>query len=77
MVVDLLLATGRLERTLVWLPAIVFGVGMIAGVCVLLGRAFMDSVREWGHPRLLLAGGVTLVGIVVVLTWLGIDLPRE
>jgi hypothetical protein len=77
MVVDLLLATGRLERTLVWLPAIVLGVGLIAGVFVLMGRAFADSVREWGHPRLLLAGAVALVGIVVVLTWLGVSLPRE
>jgi hypothetical protein len=77
MVVDLLLATSRLERAVVWLPAIVFGVGLVAGVLVLLGRAFADSVREWGHPRLLAAGAVALVGIVVVLTWLGVSLPKE
>jgi hypothetical protein len=77
MVVDPLLAISRFEHTIVWLPAIVFGVGLIAGVGVLLGRAFMDSVREWGHPRLLIAGGVALFGIVIVLTWLGISLPRE
>jgi hypothetical protein len=74
---DLLLATGRLERTILWLPAIVLGLGLIAGVGVLMVRAFADSVREWGHPRLLAAGAVALLGIVVVLTWLGVSLPRE
>jgi hypothetical protein len=28
---------------------------------ILLGRAFMASVREWGHPRLIAAGAIGLV----------------
>jgi hypothetical protein len=77
MVVDLLLATARWERAVVWLPAAVVALGMVAAVTILLGRAFVASMREWGHPRLLVAGAVVLLGLVVVLTWLGISLPRE
>jgi hypothetical protein len=77
MVVDPLLAIGRWERVVVWLPALVVGVGLVAAVLILLGRAFTASLREWGHPRLLLAGAIALVAAVVVLTWLGVSLPRE
>ena len=76
MVVDLL-AFSSWERAIVWLPAAVVGVGLVAAVLILLGRAFMVTVRESGHPRWILGGLVALVGAVVVLTWLGVDLPRE
>ena len=65
------------EKFVIWIPALVVGVGIVGAVLILLGRAFMDSVREWGHPRLLAAGAVALVAIVAVLTWLGVSLPRE
>jgi hypothetical protein len=76
-VVDLLLATGSWTKVVIWLPALVFGTGMVLAVLILLGRALADSVREWGHPRLLAAGAVALLAVVVVLTWLGVSLPRE
>jgi hypothetical protein len=75
--VQVILATGRVERLVVLLPAIVVGLGLVTGVLILLGRAFADSVRAWGHPRLLAAGLVALLGVVVLLTWLGVSLPRE
>ena len=74
---NLLLATSTWEKFVVWLPAVVVGAGMVLAVLILLGRAFADSVREWGHPRWLAAGAVTLLAVVVVLTWLGVSLPRE
>lgn len=74
---DPLLATSSWERFVVWLPAVVVGSGMVLAVLILLGRAFADSVRDWGHPRLLAAGAVLLLAAVVVLTWLGVSLPRE
>ena len=77
MVVDLLLATSRFERIAILAPALVIGGGLVLGVLILMGRAFADSVREFGHPRLLLAGAVGLVAVVVVLTWLGVELPKE
>ena len=76
-VMNVLVAAGRVERIVVLAPAIVVGVGLVCGVLILLGRAFADSVRSWGHPRLLAAGLAALVGVVVLLTWLGISLPRE
>lgn len=77
MVVNPLLAHVDVARSIIWLPALVVGVGLIAGCTILLSRAFVDSVREWGHPRLLVAGFVALIGLVVVLTLLGISLPKE
>jgi hypothetical protein len=77
MVVDPLLATSHLERILILAPAIVIGGGLVLAVLILLGRAFADSVRDFGHPRLLLASAVGLVAVVVVLTWLGVSLPKE
>jgi hypothetical protein len=75
--VNPVLASIRWETLILWLPALVVGLGIISAVLILLGRAFADSMREWGHPRLLAAGAVALVAVVVVLTWLGVSLPRE
>jgi len=75
--VQVLLASSRAVRLVLWLPALVLGIGLVAGVLILLGRAFAATVRESGHPRLILAGAVGLVAVVLVLTWLGVDLPRE
>jgi hypothetical protein len=76
MVVGVLAAT-TVERWVVLLPALVVGAGLVLGVLILLGRAFAVTVRESGHPRLILAGVVAIVGAVVVLTYLGVELPRE
>jgi uncharacterized membrane protein YfcA len=71
------LATSSLERAIVWLPAIVVGLGLLGAVGILLGRAFAATVRESQHPRWILGGLAALVGAVMLLTWLGIELPRE
>ena len=77
MVVNGLLATSLWERAIIWAPAIVVGGGIIGAVLILLGRAFAASMSDWGHPRLVWAGLAALVGVVLVLTWLGVSLPRE
>ena len=59
------------------LPALVVGAGLIGGVLILLGRAFVVTVRESGHPRLIYVGLVGLVAAIVILTYLGVELPRE
>jgi hypothetical protein len=74
--VEVLAATGW-ERTIVLLPALVVGTGLVLGVLILLGRAFATTVRESGHPRLIVGGVVAVFGAVLLLTWLGIELPRE
>lgn len=72
-----LLATSSLERIVIWLPAIVVAVGVVGAVGILLGRAFLASVRESGHPRWVWGGLAALFGVIVLLTYLGVSLPRE
>ena len=62
---------------MIWLPALIVGIGLLAGVFILLGRAFAVTVRESGHPRWIVGGLVALLGAIVVLTYLGVELPRE
>jgi membrane protein DedA with SNARE-associated domain len=71
------LAASRWEHLILWLPAAIVGAGLVAGIFILLGRAFMETVRESGHPRWILGGLVALLGVIVLLTYLGVELPRE
>ena len=70
-------STPQWQRLLVLAPVFLIGGGLVAGVLILLGRAFVSSLRESGHKRLIVAGLVALTGVVVVLTYLGVSLPRE
>jgi hypothetical protein len=65
------------QRLIVLAPAFIIGGGLVLGVLILLGRAFATNVRESGHKRAIVAGLVALAGAVVVLTYLGVELPRE
>jgi hypothetical protein len=65
------------ERLVILVPAMIVGAGLVAGVFILLGRAFAATVRESGHPRLIIGGLVALAGAIVLLTYLGISLPKE
>jgi len=76
MVVNVL-AASRWEHLAILLPAFVVGAGLVGAVFILLGRAFAASVRESGHPRVIIGGLVAFVGLVVLLTYLGVSLPRE
>jgi hypothetical protein len=78
MVVEPLIAdAARWERIVILAPLIVFAVGIAVGVFILLGRGFAQTVRESGHPRLIVGGLVALAGVIVLLTYLGVELPRE
>lgn len=76
MVMNVLAAT-RWEHLVLWLPAFVVGAGLVGAVFILLGRAFAVTVRESGHPRLIIGGLVALAGVIVLLTYLGVNLPKE
>ena len=76
MVVNLLAAT-RWERLVILVPAFIVGAGLVGGVFILLGRAFAASVRESGHPRLIVGGLVAVAALIAVLTYLGVSLPKE
>jgi hypothetical protein len=71
------LAASRWEHLVLWLPAAVVGAGLVGAVFILLGRAFAASVRESGHPRLIIGGLIALAGVIVLLTFLGVTLPKE
>ena len=62
---------------MLWLPAAIIGAGLVGAVFILLGRAFADSVRQSGHPRLIVGGLVALAGLIVLLTYLGVSPPKE
>ncbi len=75
--VVILAAASSTERIVILLPVFVIGAGLVGAVLILLGRAFAQSVRESGHPRMVL-GGLVVLGVAIgVLTWLGVTLPRE
>jgi hypothetical protein len=73
-----MLATEPLwQRMLILAPALVIGIGLISAVMILLGRAFVYSARESGHKRLIYAGLAALAVLIVFMTYLGVELPRE
>jgi hypothetical protein len=65
------------SRYVVLLPALIVGLGLVAGILILLGRAFAETIREARHPRWIVGGLIALVGAIVLLTYLGVELPRE
>jgi hypothetical protein len=70
-------AASRWEHLVLWLPAAIVGLGLVGAVFILLGRAFAATVRESRHPRLIIGGLVALTGVIVLLTYLGVSLPKE
>lgn len=65
------------QRLLILIPAFVIGAGIVLAVLILLGRALAQSVRESGHRRAIYLSLVALVAVVALLTYLGVELPRE
>ncbi len=70
-------AAHRWETLVTLVPLFIVGIGLIAAVLILLGRAFADSVSGIKHKRLLWIGAVAVFGFIVVLTYLGVNLPKE
>ena len=77
MVVNVFPLASTFSRYVVLLPALLVGFGLIGGILILLGRAFAETVRESSHPRLILGGLIALTGAIILLTYLGVSLPRE
>jgi hypothetical protein len=65
------------QRLIILTPAIIIAAGLLIGVFIVLGRALAQNLRESGHPRLVYAGLVALLGVIALLTYLGVELPRE
>ncbi|MEA2254824.1 MAG: hypothetical protein QOG35_869, partial [Solirubrobacteraceae bacterium] len=65
------------EKAVYLAPIIVAAAGAAAGLLVFWARVVYVQVRDSRNRRLLLWLGAGFVALVVVLTALGVSLPRE
>jgi hypothetical protein len=66
-----------LERAVYLAPIIVVCAAAILGLLILWARVAYDQLRESRRPRLVLGLWIAGVGLIVLLTVLGVELPRE
>jgi len=65
------------EKAVYLAPVIVVGGAAAVGLVLLWGKIALNSLRESRHPRRVLAFWLLGLGLLVVLTVLGVKLPRE
>ncbi len=58
-------------------PVVVLVAASVAGLAVFWYRAAADSLRQSRHPRMILGAAAAIVAVGIVLTVLGVELPRE
>ena len=66
-----------LERAIYLAPVIVVGFTAAAGLVVLWGKVIVQQLRESRRPRLVLSLWVAGIALLVLLSVLGVELPRE
>jgi hypothetical protein len=66
-----------LEKAVYLAPVIVVGGAAAAGLVILWGKVALESLRESRRPRLVVALWVLGIALLVLLTVLGVRLPRE
>jgi len=75
--VTALLMGWPLERAVYLAPVIVIGFAALAGLAILWGKVALQHLRESRRPRLVLALWAAGIGLLFLLSWLGVELPRE
>lgn len=65
------------EKAAYLAPVIVVGGAAAVGLLLLWGKIALGSLRESRHPRRVLAYWLLGLGLLVVLTVLGVKLPNE
>jgi len=66
-----------LEKAVYLAPVIVVGGAAAVGLAILWGKVAWNSLQESRRPRLVLALWLLGLALLVVLTVLGVRLPRE
>ncbi|MGH2977453.1 MAG: hypothetical protein ACRDKC_03650 [Gaiellaceae bacterium] len=66
-----------LQEAVYLAPVIAVGGAAAVGLVLLWGKVALDSLRESRHPRRVLAYWLLGLGLLVVLTVLGVKLPNE
>jgi uncharacterized membrane protein len=65
------------EKAVYLAPVIVVGGAAAVGLVLLWGKIALHSLRESPHPRRVIAFWVLGLGLLVLLTVLGVRLPNE
>jgi hypothetical protein len=65
------------EKAVYLAPVIVIGGAAAVGLVLLWGKIALSSLRESRHPRRVLAYWLVGLGLLVLLTVLGVKLPNE
>jgi len=65
------------EKAVYLAPVIVIGGAAALGLCILWGKVAIQSLRESKRPRLVLALWIAGLALLVLLSVLGVELPRE
>ena len=65
------------ERAVYLAPVIVVGFAAAAGLLILWGKVALQQLRETRRPKLVLALWLVGIGLIVLLSVLGVELPRE
>ena len=65
------------EKAVYLAPVIVVGGAAAVGLVLLWGKIALISLQESRHPRRVLAYWVVGLGLLVLLTVLGVKLPNE
>ena len=69
--------TWPFEKAVYLAPVIVVGGAAAIGLLLLWGKIALNSLRESRHPRRVLAYWLLGLGLLVLLTVLGVKLPNE
>ncbi|TMK28340.1 MAG: hypothetical protein E6G32_11900 [Actinobacteria bacterium] len=76
-VVTVWLTNLSFQRAILLAPVLVLGLAAAAGLAVFWGRVGWESLRKSRRPRLVLVAAFAFVGLLVLLTVLGVKLPHE
>jgi hypothetical protein len=74
--VTALLMGWPLEKAVYLAPVIVIAGAAAVGLCILWGKIAVQSLRESRNPRLVLLLWIGGLALLVLLTILGVKLPR-